>query len=165
MTVASDPSVVRPYERRGLGAARIVDAIVGFSLAAAILVAPLLVWVHIDRTVQSARLDANAAAVIGAKQAGLDPTVYERVERIVPPHARYWIDASPLVGGAATRDAFMMWASGALLPRIAVSHPRRGDWIVLWGSSPSRRGLHVVGLHVLPIHARSRLPVYVGRLA
>jgi hypothetical protein len=133
-------------------------------VAAAILMAPILGWIHVHRTVSSARLSPTAAATLGAKEVGLDPTVFDRLTRIIPPNAAYWIGTSPRIRSSVSRQAFPLWASGALLPRLAVARPADADWIVIWGSSPKRLRVEVRGLRVLRARSTPPLPVYVAQV-
>jgi hypothetical protein len=144
---------------------KLVEAIVAVGCAAAVLIAPLLIWIHVHSTKTSARLGPSAAADVGARDTGLDPTVFARIARIVPAHATYWIDTSSSLGTSTARQAFAVWASGYLLPRIAVAEPHEADWVVIWGYSPRRLPVDVVGLRVLPVRTSPRLPVYVARVA
>jgi hypothetical protein len=149
---------------RALTASRITDVVVRSGLVAAVLVAPLLVWTQVHRTVTSAGLSRTAAAELGAKRAGLDPTVFDRLREVVPPHATYWVGTSRLIRPSATRQAFPLWASGALLPRVAVTRPDSADWVVTWGYDPRRLPVEVTDVRVLDVRAPPRLPVYVGRV-
>jgi hypothetical protein len=144
---------------------KLVEALVAVGCAAAVLIAPLLIWIHVRDTETSARLSPSAAADVGARDAGLDPTVFPRIARIVPAHATYWIDTSSTVGSSPARQAFPVWASGALLPRIAVARLDEADWVVIWGYSPRRLPIEVAGLRVLAVRTPPRLPVYVARVA
>ena len=144
---------------------RLVEALVAVGCAAAVLIAPLLIWIHVRDTEASARLSPSAAADVGARDAGLDPTVFDRIAQIVPAHATYWIDTSSAMRSSTPRQAFAVWASGALLPRIAVARPDEADWVVIWGYSPRRLPIAVVGLRLLAVRTPPRLPVYVARVA
>ena len=144
---------------------KLVEALVAVGSAAAVLIAPLLIWIHVRSTKTSARLSPSAAADIGARDAGLDPTVFARIARIVPAHATYWIGTSSSLGSSTARQAFPVWASGSLLPRIAVARPDEADWVVIWGYSPRRLPIDVVGLRMLAVRTPPRLPVYVARVA
>jgi hypothetical protein len=146
-------------------APRLVRALVGVGLAAAVLMAPLLAWIHLHRTLTSSRLSSSAAAAVGAREAGLDPTVFARLTRIIPPHATYWIDTSGLIRSSVTRQAFPAWASGSLLPRIAVRKPAEADWVVIWGYSPKRLRIEIDGIRVLRTRSAAQAPVYVARVA
>jgi hypothetical protein len=144
---------------------KLVEALVAVGCAAAVLMAPLLIWIDVRSTKTSARLGPSAAADVGARDAGLDPTVFTRIAQIVPAHATYWIDTSSTIGSSTARQAFPVWASGSLLPRIAVAEPDEADWVVIWGYSPRRLRIDVVGLRVLAVRTPPRLPVYVARVA
>ena len=112
----------------------------------------------------TAGLSRGAAAELGAERAGLDPTVFDRLSRIVPPDAAYWIDTSRAIRPSTTRQAFPLWASGSLLPRIAVARVDAADWVVTWGYDPRRLRVEVADVHVLAVRAHPRLPVYVARV-
>jgi hypothetical protein len=155
-------AVVRTRTRRPTP--KLVEALVGVSVAAAVLMAPLVGWIHVNRTVTSLKLSSTAAATLGAKEAGLDATVFDRLTRIIPPDATYWVGTSRLIRSSDARQAFPAWASGALLPRIAVSRPQAADWVVIWGYSPERLRVDYVGLRVLRARSSPRLPVYVARV-
>jgi hypothetical protein len=142
----------------------LVDLVVAFGVAAAVLTAPLVGWVEVHRTAGTARLSPTAAAELGATDAGLDPRVFDRLSRIIPPHATYWADASPLVRPDTTRGAFSLWAWGALEPRIAVSRPGAADWVVTWGYRPEGLRVKVAGVRALAVATPPRLPVYVARV-
>ena len=142
-----------------------MEALVALGCAAAVLIAPLLVWIHVRSVEASARLGPSAAAELGARDAGLDPAVFARIARIVPAHATYWIDASSTVASSTARQAFPVWASGSLLPRIAVARPEDAEWVVTWGYSPRRLPIAVAGLRMLAVRASPRSPVYVARVA
>jgi hypothetical protein len=144
---------------------KLVEALVAVGFAAAVLIAPLLIWIHVHSTKASARLSPSAAADVGARDAGLDPTVFSRIAQIVPAHATYWIDTSSALGSSTAGQAFPVWASGSLLPRIAVAEPDEAGWVVIWGYSPRRLPIGVVALRVLPVRTSPRLPVYVARVA
>jgi hypothetical protein len=143
---------------------RLARGLVEVGLVAAFLMAPLLGWIHVHRTVTSARLSPSAAAALGAKEVGLDSTVFDRLTRIIPPHATYWVGTSPRIRSSVSRQAFPLWASGALLPRVAVARPDEADWVVIWGSSPKRLRVEVRGLRVLAARSTPRLPVYVAQV-
>jgi hypothetical protein len=142
----------------------LVDLVVVFGVATAVLTAPLVAWVEVHRTAKTAHLSSTAAADLGAKDAGLDPRVFDRLSRIIPPHATYWADASPLVRPDTTRGAFLLWAWGSLEPRVAVSSPGAADWVVTWGYRPERLRVKVAGVRVLAVATPPRLPVYVARV-
>lgn len=91
--------------------------------------------------------------------------MFARIAQIVPTHATYWIDTSGEMGSSTPRQAFPVWASGSLLPRIAVARPEEADWVVIWGYSPRRLPIDVVGLRVLAVRTPPRLPIYVARVA
>jgi hypothetical protein len=143
---------------------RLVETVVRSGLVAAVVIAPILAWTQVHRTVTAAGLSRGAAAELGAERAGLDPTVFDRLRRIVPPHARYWIDTSGAVRPSTTRQAFPAWASGSLLPRVAVGSIGAADWVVTWGYDPRRLAVAVADVHVLDVRAPPRLPVYVARV-
>jgi hypothetical protein len=171
---ARDPSSVSAVSERGPAVRtrraalaptpRLVRALVEIGLAASILMAPVIGWIQVHRAVTSARLSPTAAAAVGAKEAGVDPTVFDRLTRIIPAHATYWIDTAPRIRSSVTRQAFPLWASGALLPRLAVSRPQQADWVVLWGYSPERLRIEVRGVRVLRARSPSGLPVYVAQV-
>jgi hypothetical protein len=170
---ARDPSTVSAVSEHGpavrtgraaLTPTRLARALLEIGVAAAILMTPLLGWIHVHRTVDSARLSPTAAAGLGAKEVGLDATVFDRLARIVPPHATYWIDTSPRIRSSVSRQAFPLWASGALLPRIAVARPGEAQWIVVWGYSPARLRVEVRELRVLAVRSTPKLPVYVAEV-
>ena len=163
MSALSERSV--PVETATTSSTKLVEAIVAVGGAAAVLIAPLLIWIHVRSTETSARLGPSAAAEVGARDAGLDPTVFARIAQIVPPHATYWIDTSSTMGTSTARQAFPVWASGSLLPRIAVAEPAEADWVVIWGYSPLRLPIDVVGLRMLAVRTSPGLPVYVARVA
>jgi hypothetical protein len=142
----------------------LVDVVVVSSLVAAVLTAPLVAWVEVHRTAKTARLSPTAAAQLGAEDAGLDPTVFDRLSRIVPPHATYWVGTSRLIRPSTRRGAFPLWASGSLLPRIEVARPADADWVVTWGYRPDRLPVAVEDVRVLAVRAPPRLPVYVARV-
>jgi hypothetical protein len=142
----------------------LVDLVVVSGLVAAVLMAPLVGWVEVHRTAKSARLSSTAAAEIGAKDAGLDPRVFDRLGRIIPPHATYWADASPLIRPNTTRGAFSLWAWGSLEPRIAVARPEDADWVVTWGYRPERLPVKVADVRFLAVTTPPKLPVYVARV-
>ena len=144
---------------------RLAESVVRAGLVAALLIAPILAWTQVHRTVTTAGLSRGAAAELGAERAGLDPTVFDRLRRIVPPHATYWIDTSGAIRSSTTRQAFPLWASGSLLPRIAVARVDAADWVVTWGYDPRRLRVEVADVHVLAVRAHPRLPVYVARVA
>jgi hypothetical protein len=164
VSALSERSAV-PVEDATTSTRKLVEALVAVGLTAAVLIAPLLIWIHVRNTKTSARLGPSAAAVVGALDAGLDPTVFTRIAQIVPARATYWIHASSAIEPSTARQAFAVWASGALLPRIAVAKPRDADWVVIWGSSPRRLPVDVVGLRVLAVRTTPRQPVYVARVA
>jgi hypothetical protein len=143
---------------------RLVESVVRAGLVAAVVIAPVLAWTQVHRTVTTAGLSRGAAAELGAERAGLDPSVFDRLSRIIPPHATYWIDASPAIRPSTTRQAFPAWASGSLLPRVAVGKADAADWVVTWGYDPRRLRVEVTDVHVLTVHAPPRLPVYVARV-
>jgi hypothetical protein len=142
----------------------LVDVVVVSGLVAAVLMAPLVGWVEAHRTAKTARLSPTTAAELGAAEAGLDPTVFDRLSRIVPPHATYWVGTSRRIRPSTRSGAFPLWASGSLLPRIEVAKPQAADWIVTWGYRPDRLPVAVADVRVLPVHAPPRLPVYVARV-
>jgi hypothetical protein len=142
----------------------LVDVVVVSGLVAAVLTAPLVGWVEVHRTAKTARLSPTAASELGASEAGVDPTVFDRLIRIIPPHATYWIGTSRLIRSSTTRQAFPAWAAGSLLPRIAVARPEHADWIVTWGYRPEGLSVRVDDLHVLSVHAPAGLPVYAARV-
>jgi hypothetical protein len=167
VSALSERSAV-PVERERAGGPtlrKLVEALVAVGFTTAVLIAPLLIWIHVRATKTSARLGPRAAAVAGARDAGLDPTVFTRIAQIVPAHATYWIDTSSAIGSSTARQAFPVWASGALLPRIAVAQPGQADWVVTWGYSPRRLPVDVVGVRVLAVRAPPRSSVYVARVA
>jgi hypothetical protein len=148
---------------QGHSSSAIVEAVVRVSLAAALATTPLLCCALLVDIVTSARLSPAEAARAGATEAGLDPEVFDRLARIVPPRSTYWVATSPRVRPAATRQAFPAWASGSLLPRFAVGKPEDADWVVIWGYGPRRLHLGLERTHVLRVRS-SRLPVYVARV-
>jgi hypothetical protein len=141
-----------------------VDLVVVSGIVAAVLMAPLVGWVEVHRTAKTARLSSTAAAELGAKDAGLDPRVFERLIRIIPPHATYWTDASSLIRPDTTRGAFSLWAWGSLEPRVAVARPEKADWVVTWGYRPERLPVKVDDVRVLAVTPPSKPPVYVARV-
>jgi len=151
------PTVNRP--------GKLVESVVAVALASAFLMAPLVGWIHVHRIVTTARLTPAAASELGAKKAGLDPTVFRRLRRIIPARTTYWIGTSQRIRSSTIRGVFPLWASGALLPRIAVAKPATADWVVVWGYSPRRLPVKVIGVQVLAVRTPPRLPVYVARVA
>ena len=133
-------------------------------LALALLTAPLLGWIHVHKAVTSARMSSAEAAAVGARDAGVDPTVFDRLTRIIPPHATYWVDVAPRLRSTDLVNTFPLWASGALLPRLAVARPDEADWVVIWGYGPERLGVEVRGVRVLRARTAARLPVYVAQV-
>jgi hypothetical protein len=164
VAAVSERSVVPATQDALVPPPRLVRAVVVVAVAAAILMAPLLGWIHLHEAVSSARLSPTEAAAVGAREAGLDPTVFDRLVRIIPAHATYWVDLSPRIRTSDVAKTFPLWASGALLPRLAVARPEEADWIVIWGYSPKRLGVEVRGLRVLRVRAALRLPVYVAQV-
>jgi len=135
----------------------LVEVVVVAGLVAATLMAPLLGWAALHRTATTARLSRSAADELGAKDAGLDPTVFDR-------RATYWVGASPRIRSSTTRGAFPLWASGSLLPRILVARPQAAGWVVTWGYRPDRLPVEVRDVRVLAVRTPPRLPVYVARV-
>jgi hypothetical protein len=143
---------------------RLVRALVQAGLAVALLTAPLLGWIHVHKAVTSARLSPAEAAAAGARDAGVDPAVFDRLTRIIPAHATYWVDVAPRLRSSDLVNTVPLWASGALLPRLAVARPEEADWIVTWGYSPKGLGVGVRGVRVLRARTALRLPVYVAQV-
>jgi hypothetical protein len=142
----------------------LVEVVVAAGLVAAVLMAPLVGWAALHRTATTARLSRAAAEELGAKDAGLDPRVFDRLSRIIPPRATYWVGASPRIRSSTTRGAFPLWASGSLLPRILVARPQAAGWVVTWGYRPDRLPVEVRDVRVLAVRTPPRLPVYVARV-
>jgi hypothetical protein len=166
VSAVSEGSAARVSTTRDAAVTRrkLVEVVVVSGLVSALLMAPLLGWIHVHQAVTSARLSPQAAAAVGAEDAGLDPTVFDRLTRIIPAHATYWIDTSPRLPSPDLANTFPLWASGALLPRLAVRMPQAAEWIVIWGYSPKRLRIAVRGLRVLPVRSHPRLPVYVAQV-
>jgi hypothetical protein len=142
----------------------LVDLVVVSGIVAAVLVAPLVGWVEVHRIAETAQLSSSAAADAGARDAGLDPRVFHRLRGIIPPHATYWADASPLIRPDTTRGALSLWAWGSLEPRVAVARADEADWVVTWGYRPERLPVSVSDVRALSVTTPPKLPVYVARV-
>jgi len=164
MPAAGGAGAIRTDARRSIRPKRIVEIVVALNLASAILMAPLLGLIHVHRAIATARLSRTSAMNLGAKEAGLDPTVFDRLSRVIPPDATYWVDTSSMIRPSVTRQAFPLWASGSLLPRVAVAKPAKAEWVVIWGYSPKRRPVETGRLQVVAPRVPPRLPVYVARV-
>jgi hypothetical protein len=164
LTTGARAAVALAKGTRAWTPSRLVESVVRTGVVAAVLIAPILAWTQVHRTVTTAGLSRGAAAELGAKRAGLDPAVFDRLRRIIPPHATYWIDTSGAIRPSATRQAFPLWASGSLLPRLAVERAGAADWVVTWGYDPRRLRVAVADVHVLDVRSPPRLPVYVARV-
>lgn len=67
------------------------------------------------------------------QEAGLNPTVFKRIEALIPSSARYDLVIAPRLSSTAPAQAFAYLLAWHLLPRIEVASGS-ATWQIVWGA-------------------------------
>jgi hypothetical protein len=79
------------------------------------------------------RLSESARELAPERRVEVDGRALVRATRIIPPHAMYFVAASPVDAVTVRPMTFYV-----LFPRRYVDSPRRADWVLLFGKAPPR---------------------------
>jgi hypothetical protein len=132
-------------------------------LATVAVTAPFTAWAVGRDALRSRDYSSFRAARVGPEDNGVDTTVVDRIERLIPRDATFEILAVPKLAVDNRTYIFTTWAITELLPRIAVTETSKADWIVSVGAAPSRFGVDVTDVHVIHSARDELLTTWVGR--
>lgn len=135
--------------------------VLAVALASSAGAAPFVAWRIVQDLRYTTGISRENAERIGAFENSLDGGVFDRVAAEMPATATYYVADS---GGPASGD-FRAWAQTVLLPRIAVSDPRRADWLLTFNRDPSTVGVAVTAVRRVPTSYGKHQIVYLARIA
>ena len=144
----------------GGAATTAVAGVLAVALASSVGLAPFLAWRVVQNLRYTSRIQRPIVERIAAYENNLDGAAFDKVARIIPRHATFYVEASDPV-----RMNFAPWALSALLPRIAVGEPAQAQWILTLAIDPRTLGVPLASVRRIPTGYGDAAPVYLARVA